>query len=248
MVDSPDLKSNNNQIPGACFGQSMKKLPKAVIFDLDGTLIISSVDFMKFRKKMLEFVKTKGADMADYSLDQKIVSMISKFEAEMRRKKIPEKTIQGYLDDIDAFMNQIELERIDETVAVPGSKRLLKALRKEGVKIGILTRGCPEYAMKALKITGLIDLVDAMIARDRRLNILPKPSPESAFALLKMLDVSKDDALMLGDYSIDCICANAAGIRFFGIVSSDGSREDLDKCGCEEYVSSLNEFGKKIGL
>lgn len=226
----------------------MKKLPKAVIFDLDGTLVVSSVDFMKFRKRLLEFVRSKGANMSDYSLNQTTVSMISKFEDEMKRKNIPEKTILAYLDDIDAFLNEIELERIDETVPIPGSAELLKALKKKGVKIGILTRGCPEYAARALNIAGLESFIDAIVTRDRSSGILPKPSRESAFALLKLLGVSKDDSVMLGDYSIDCVCAKSAGIRFYGIVSSDGSRDDLQNCGCKNFVSSLSEFGKTIGL
>jgi phosphoglycolate phosphatase-like HAD superfamily hydrolase len=226
----------------------MKSLPKAVIFDLDGTLVVSTVDFMKFRKRLLDYIKTKGADMRDYDLSQMIVVMISKFESEMRRKGVPEEVIQGYLDDIEKFLNEIELERIDETVPMPGAEELLRALREKGVKIGVLTRGCPEYAEKALKISGLDRYVDAVVARDRKSGISPKPSVQSAEAILKKLDVTPDEAVMVGDYSIDFVCARDSRIRFIGLSSGERSKADLKNCGCRDIAENLEEVGRLLGL
>ncbi|MEM2838839.1 MAG: HAD family hydrolase [Thermoplasmata archaeon] len=226
----------------------MKTPPKAVIFDLDGTLVVSTVDFMKFRKRLLDYVKTKGADMKDYDLSQMIVVMISKFEAEMRRKKVPEETIQRYLDEIEQFLNEIELERIEETVPMPGAEDILKTLKKKGVKVGVLTRGCPAYAERALKISRLDNYVDAVVARDRRSGISPKPSVESAEAILRKLGVERDEAVMVGDYSIDFICARDAGIRFIGLSSGERSKIDLQNCGCSEIAEDLEQVRKIIGL
>jgi len=226
----------------------MKTLTKAVIFDLDGTLVVSTVDFMKFRKRLLEYVKSKGADMRDYDLSQMIVVMISKFEAEMRTKKTPEDTLQRYLDEIEVFLNEIELERIAETVPMDGAERILKALKKKGVKIGVLTRGCPEYAETALKIAGLEPYIDAIISRDRKSGIQPKPSIESAEAILKKLKVARKDAIIVGDYSIDFVCARDSGITFIGISSGERSKADLENCGCTQIASNLEEVGKIIGL
>lgn len=221
---------------------------KAVIFDLDGTLIISTVDFLKFRKRLLEFIKGKGANMNDYALRELTVSMISKFESEMRNKGVPEDTIQSYLDDIDDFLNEIEMENIEQTKPVPGAKEILLNLRKKGIKIGILTRGCPAYAEKALTIAGLWGLADAVVSRDRKSGIAPKPSAEAAESLLKKMEVDRDRAVMLGDYSIDYICARNAGIKFYGISSSEESLKNLNDCGCENIVADFDEFRKRIGL
>lgn len=226
----------------------MSTVPKAVIFDLDGTLVVSTVDFIKFRKRLLDYIRAKGADMKNYDLSQMIVVMISKFETEMRRKGVPERTIEKYLDDIEQFLNEIELERIDETVQMPGAKDLLRSLRERGIKIGVLTRGCPAYAEKALRISGLDCYVDAVLARDRRSGIPPKPSAKAAQEILKKLGVQKEDAVMVGDYSIDFICARDAGIRFIGLSSGERSKMDLLECGCEEIAESLDDVAKLLGL
>jgi HAD superfamily hydrolase (TIGR01549 family) len=223
-------------------------LPKAVLFDLDGTLVISTIDFMKFRTRLLSYVRDKVADMSGYNIGETTVSMIARFEKEMRAKGIDDCTIDSYLEDIDAFLNEIELENIEGTEPVPGAKELLKLLKDKKVKIGILTRGSPKYAERALKIARLDHFIEAMVARDRNSGIQPKPSAESAFALAEKLGVRIEDAIMVGDYSIDYVCAENSGIRFYGIASDMESHRSLAEAGCKEILSSLDEFRVRIGL
>ncbi|HUW43125.1 MAG TPA: HAD family hydrolase [Thermoplasmata archaeon] len=223
-------------------------LPKAIMFDLDDTLVISTIEFKKFRTRLLSYIRDKVADQSDYSTRETIVTMIDRFEEEMKEKEVNQRTISSYLDDIDAFLNEIELENIEKTVSVPGAKELLRSLKEKNVKIGILTRGSTEYAERALKIAGLDGYVDAMVARDRKAGIMPKPSPESAFALAERLGVPIEDTIMVGDYSIDFVCARDTGIRFFGIASDRESRRNLSEAGCKEILSSLDEFRVRVGL
>lgn len=219
---------------------------KAVMFDLDGTLIVSTIDFMKFRTRLIEYIREKGADMRGYNVRQTTVSMISKFESELRRRGADEETVRSCLDEIDAFLNEIELENIAETRAAPGAESLLELLKRRGIRIGILTRGSPEYAKKALVIAGLARYIDAIVARDRNSGISPKPDPESAMALAEKLGVTVDESVMVGDFSIDYICARDSGIRFYGIASDDESRRSLIECGCEEILSDLEEFRRVL--
>jgi len=225
------------------------RLPKAVVFDLDGTLIISSVNFPKFRARLLEFMKEKGADMSQYSKGETTVSMITKFEAEMRGKKgSTEEQIEKYLDEIDSILNEIELERIDETEPVPGVFELLEELRSRGIKIGVLTRGCAEYAEKAIDIAGLSGHLDAVVPRDRGSGVAPKPDPEAALHISLLLKVPLDEMVMVGDHSIDYAGAKNANVRFVGIVSDERSLEDLRECGCPEIIRDLKELLDRLGL
>jgi len=223
-------------------------LPKAIMFDLDDTLVISTIEFMKFRTRLLSYIGDKVTDQSDYGTSETTVTMIDRFEEEMKAKGVNKRTISAYLDDIDAFLNEIELENIERTVPVPGAKEILVSLREKDVKIGILTRGGTEYAERALRIAGLDGYVDAIVARDRKAGITPKPSPESALALAERLGVSIEDTIMVGDYSIDFVCARETGIRFYGIASDRESRKSLSEAGCKEILSSLDEFRVRIGL
>jgi len=58
----------------------------------------------------------------------------------------------------------------------------------------------------------LADYVDAIAARDDVEE--SKPNPEHAFHLLRLLGVSVEEALLVGDHWLDAECASRAGIRF----------------------------------
>lgn len=222
--------------------------PKAIIFDLDGTLIRSSVNFAKFRTRLMEYIEEKGGDISRYDRTGTTISIISEFEDEMRSKGREEKDIHRYLDEIDSIINEIELEKIEETRPIPGAHSILQRLRDRDIRIGILTRGCAEYAEKAVEIAGLRRYIDALASRDRKSGIEPKPDPSSVRHVLELLGVEPEETIMIGDYSIDFDCAVNSNIRFFGIASSERSLVNLRSCGCSEIVSSLEDFLERIGI
>ncbi|MEM2914271.1 MAG: HAD hydrolase-like protein, partial [Candidatus Bathyarchaeia archaeon] len=53
---------------------------------------------------------------------------------------------------------------------------------------------------------------DAIAARDDVSE--PKPNPEHALFLLRLLDTSVKESLLLGDHWLDAECARAAGLKF----------------------------------
>jgi len=218
------------------------------MFDLDGTLIISTIDFTKFRTRLMKFMNQKGANMDNYDIRELTVTMISKFEKEMRNKGASEEAVESYLDEIDVFLNEIELKNIKMTRAAPGAEELLRVLRDRGIKIGILTRGSPEYSEMALEISGLRKYIDEIVARDRSSGIAPKPNTESARALARRLGVALEESIMVGDYSIDFICATDSGMRFYGIASNEESMKSLVECGCNEIIDNLYRLREKVGL
>ena len=240
--------TSSNRMDSRERANSLTPAPRAVIFDLDDTLIISTVDFRKFRSCLIEYMNRKGAKTDRFEEGETTVSMIAEFEKEMRTKGIDERKIQHYMDEIETLLDNIELERIEETTQIPGADEILLILRENDIRIGVLTRGCTEYARRALEIAGLDELVDAVISRDNKSGIAPKPDPRSALLLTEMLGVEPRETVMIGDHSIDFACARDSGIRFFGIVSDERSRDDLRECGCQEIVSNLMDFLGRMGL
>jgi FMN phosphatase YigB (HAD superfamily) len=89
--------------------------PKAVMFDLDDTLVISTIEFKKFRTRLLSYMRDKVTDLSCYSTREATVTMIARFEEEMKAKGVDERTIISYLDDIDAFLNEIELALLQKS-------------------------------------------------------------------------------------------------------------------------------------
>ena len=185
---------------------------KAVIFDLDGTLINSVIPFEKMKQMMIAYLESVGVSpglLNDCMLNFEITG---KAEEDLRAKGFPEEQIRTILGRVSEIMNRVELESVDSAAATEGVREALRDLKANGLKLGVMTRGCREYAQKVLGRFGLREYFDAVVARDDVEK--PKPNPEHAFHLLSLLGVSAAEALYVGDHWSDAECAKHAGLGF----------------------------------
>lgn len=202
---------------------------KAFIFDLDDTLVLSTVDFPKFKRLVIEEIGKSGDDPSEYSIDETIVTIIARFEERMRAKGVPENTLRTMLEKMDRIMDEVEMERVNETLPIRGAPELLKYLREKGVRVGVLTRGCESYARAALSKTSMMNLVDSLECRNSETR--PKPDPEAYLRLVDRMGVDKQDTIFVGDHPIDAHCARNAGVAFIGVLTGDVPEDELRGAG-----------------
>lgn len=212
----------------------------AVVFDLDDTLVESTVDFPKFKSQVIGRIGEFGDDPRLYSLSETIITILERFEQRMVDRGIPEVEIRRMLAELDRIMDAVEMEKVEGTAALPGARGILEMLRGKGVKVGVLTRGCAEYASKALSLTGMAGLVDAVESRNS--DTKPKPYPDSYLRLVRALGVDKDDTLFVGDHPIDAQCAANAGVPFVGVMTGDVPEEVLVSAGSAIVARDVGEL------
>jgi HAD superfamily hydrolase (TIGR01549 family) len=186
---------------------------KAVLFDLDGTLIDSEIDFRKMKRRSIRLLEDSGVDkgllteeLLNYDIEKRAVE-------NLRKKGYSEVQIQRVFRKVADIMNEIELEAIEDAKLLEGVVDTLVKLRELGLKIGIITRGCRQYANKILEKFELERLIDAVAARDDVLK--PKPDPEHSRYLMEILGVKSSETVMIGDGPMDALCARNVGMRFF---------------------------------
>jgi HAD superfamily hydrolase (TIGR01549 family) len=199
---------------------------KGIIFDLDGTLIKSNINFLEMRRRIINYLKSLKLDSridASNSIPELIESVINKVEDEELRRKILKKT--------NKLMNDVELKSLTSVSQIKGVEQTLKTLKDKGFKIGVLTRSCREYALKSLEKTCLKNLVDCLIARDDVDE--PKPNPASALKLIEKMKLTPKEVLMIGDHVLDALCAEKAELKFIGVLTGFSSRKDFKKIGCK---------------
>ena len=213
---------------------------KAVVFDLDDTLVQSTVDFAKFKVMVIEKIASHGEDRRLYSPNETVVAIVARYEDRMRSLGVKEPEIRRRLAELDRIMDEVELEGVNETLAIDGAAELLGYLRRRGVKIGILTRGCEAYAKVALTRTHLLDLADAIECRNS--DTKAKPDPEAYLKLVAALGVKKEESLFVGDHPIDAKCAANAGVPFIGVMSGDVPEELLRSAGAAEVLKDVSEL------
>lgn len=223
-------------------GNSRKKklvnCVKAIIFDLDNTLIESRINFREMKSSVINLFVSMGvspnllnANMLNFEIINVSKEYLSKRMSEEKVKEILKKAYE--------IMNKFEIESLKDAKLMEDAISVLKFLDEMGFKIGIVTNGCRKYAEKIIDMFGIGKYIDALVARDDVPN--PKPDPRHLQHILNILNVSAEEAVFIGDHWIDAICAKKAKVPFI-LVSKEKS--SLRKVNENTYitVNSLSEI------
>ena len=155
---------------------------KAVIFDLDGTITQPWFDFDVIREEI-------GLDRDSGP----ILESMEKMTPEQRKRA----------EDI---LHRHEQQALTVSALNPGAEETLRALRGEGIHIGVLTRNKADNALAVARKHGLA--FDAVVGRE---DGPVKPDAFGVLELCRRFRVEPSETLLVGDYVFDLLCAKAAG-------------------------------------
>ncbi|MCI4351452.1 MAG: HAD family hydrolase [Thermoplasmata archaeon] len=187
-----------------------------VVFDLDGTLVVSDQDFRRMRREVIRLAELYGVMPGHLSIQEPIPHLIQGALEEMRKASAPEAMEHRFQADVHTAMDVIEMEALPKTRARAGAAELLAALEERGFRIGLLTRSSEKFSRAALHQTGLLPYFPYL--RTRSAPGPSKPSPEALLLLLNEMGVPPGRSLFVGDHRFDAECALGARVRFYGIL------------------------------
>jgi phosphoglycolate phosphatase len=210
---------------------------KAVIFDLDGTLINSAIPFKEMKRKVITFLQANGVKERLLNEDMLSTEIINLAVSCLQQKGFSENRVSDVLAQVSNIMNEFELQSTENATVIEGVPQTLYVLKEQGLKLGVMTRGCREYTHKILAKFSLNRYFDTVAARDDVDQ--PKPNPEHAFHLLKLLGVKAQETLFVGDHWSDAECAKQAGLKF--VFVSHG--QDIEKVQELDYpiIDNIND-------
>ena len=215
---------------------------KAVILDLDGTLINSMIDFRLMREKVVSYLLANGIPSDILSANDAVTSNLTRFREYMRVSG-QETTLEKMELELNSLIIKVELSNADRTTQVGGAAEALRILRRAGYRTGLLTRGSRIYAMRALDVSGLKDrCFNVIICRDDFPASEAKPNGRAMDRAAESLGLSPDECLMVGDHPIDMHCANAAGSTFVGVLSGWSDAEKWREKGCRNVIESISDL------
>ncbi|MCI4339804.1 MAG: HAD family hydrolase [Thermoplasmata archaeon] len=223
-----------------------------VVFDLDGTLVLSSHDFGRMRREVIRLAEHAGVIPGHLTPTEPIHAIMEKARAELLANNPNEGVALRMEAEAHKLIDAIELEALPRTVARPGAAPLLRALADRGFRLGVLTRSAEAFCRAALQRTGLAEFFPYL--RSRSSPGPAKPSPEALLLILNEMGVPPDRALYVGDHQIDAECATRARVRFYGILpepSDGGSAMTIDRflaIGASAVARDLPDLGRHLGL
>jgi len=224
---------------------------KGIIFDLDGTLIHTSINFTVMKERMISFLEEKGIPKGRLTPKQTTVVIIATCEEILRKEGRTQEEIDEVHRKLENIMNLGELEAIPAVSEVKGVRDALQELREAGYKLAVLTRSHHAYAVEALRKIDALDQFDVILGRGET----PKPKPyrEALEHTAMLLGLDPKETIFLGDNHIDASSALNAEVPFIGVktgwrgdLSWDGRFPELILESVIELPSYLHSLGYRF--
>ncbi len=213
---------------------------KAVVFDLDGTLVHFDIDYRALKEEVLRALARLGVPVSSLSPDDTLTDMLSRVEAYAEATGRGEEFMRKVWNEAIRVIERFEASSADRIRPVPGAADVLMALKGKGMKIGLITLNSSAVAVNTLKRLGIDRLLDAMVARDFVREA--KPNPDHLMKVLEELGVKPEETVVVGDTVLDIRCGKKLGAVAIGITTGRSSRDELERAGADFIISSLSEL------
>ncbi|ADI13282.1 HAD family hydrolase [Truepera radiovictrix] len=193
--------------------------PKAVLLDVDGTLVDSND---AHARAYVDALKAYGYDVPF----EKVRPLIGMGGDKLLPQVIDVESDAPLREEIDARRGEIFKSRyLPDIKPFPGVRELLERLRRDGLTLVAASSAKEDEADALLERAGVADLIDARTSSDDAEN--SKPDPDILQAALERAGVSAQEALLLGDTPYDLQAAAPLGLGVVALRCGGWRDEDL---------------------
>lgn len=203
---------------------------KAVLFDLDGTLVNSLIDIADSINKVLENRKlpTHSYEVINSFIGSGLLNLVNKALPESHKN---EENIQNCFEEMMVLYRE---NCINKTYAYDGITALLDELRSRNIKLTILSNKADELTKKI----GLSLFPDYFeIVMGLKNESTKKPNPLGAIEISTDLGIVPEEILYVGDSGIDMQTAKNANMYAVGVTWGYRPKEELLSEGAQSIIN-----------
>ena len=211
---------------------------KAVLFDLDGTLIDSSEGIIKSVRYALSYYGMEETDT------DKLYQFIGPPLSDSFQK------IYGFsreqaVEAVEVYRQRYSKTGIFECRLYPGVEECIRTLRKQGLRIGMASSKPEQSCRRILEHFGILSLFDEVVGatfdgtRDRKEDVLRE-------AFRRWEDLSLSQMCLIGDTVYDAAGAAAAGIDCIAVTYGFGDVEQMKQAGAAAVCEQICQLPQLI--
>ena len=211
---------------------------KAVIFDLDGTLLNTLTDLadaVNFALRSFSF--------PERSLDE-VRSFIGNGVIKLMERATPDSTdSQTQTACFEEFRKYYLEHMSDNTCPYDGIIPMLKSIKEMNIKTAVVSNKLHSAVEELCRdiFPDMIDLALGVSCEEER-----KPAPLNVFRAMDFLCCNKEDTLYVGDSEVDVQTAHNAGIKCLGITWGYRDKNELIGSGCDFTADTAQEVIAKL--
>lgn len=207
---------------------------KAVIFDMDGTLLDTLEDLYR----------STNAVLVQYGFPERTLEEVRQFVGNAARNLMRQAIPQGeenphFEECLRAFQVHYGKHLNDHTGPYDGILKLLERLYGEGIPMAIVSNK-PDFAVRELNERYFGRRISVAIGESEQ--VRRKPAPDTVEQVAERLGVRVKDCIYVGDSEVDLLTAKNCGIPCVSVTWGFRSRELLLSLGAEYMAADTEEL------
>ena len=174
---------------------------KAIVWDLDGTLIDFKINSIKARRKAIKILRNYGIPRENLSVKMPLLENIRTSRAIFIKLGLTDEEIKEIIKEVNNAVILVEHEAAIKATLTNGIVEVLEFAKKKDIKQAVFTYNTQGNAITSLETAEIIHYIDVVAGRDDVKNL--KPHPDHLKYICERLDVNLDEIVVIGDTGRD---------------------------------------------
>ena len=209
-------------------------MTKAIVFDLDGTLLDTLSDLAASTNYAF-----RSCGMPEHSIDD-VRRFVGNGVRMLMTRAVPDGESNPRFDEAFSVFRQHYMQHcLDTTCPYPGIMDALARLKEKGMMLAIVSNKM-QVATEELRQHFFSQYIDVAIGESAA--IRKKPAPDTVNEALCLLGISHDEAIYVGDSDVDIDTARAAMMPCASVFWGFRDRQFLLNHGATRLLSSPEEL------
>ncbi len=217
---------------------------KAILVDLDGTLIDTAPEIARAVNTMLSACNLQALP------EQKIQSFIGDGAQALIKRSLTEAATQDpdetFFEKAQILFTEAYTKIVTESQTYQNVLETLAQFKESGLPLACVTNKPANFTVPLLQAKGLFDYFNLVVSGDTLTK--KKPDPEQIFYVCQTFGVEPWEVLLIGDSNTDILAAKNAGCYVFTVPYGYNQGKAIDENSIDRMIEHLSDTFKYIEI